>query len=376
MKRAVFACLFGTPIFLCAIAAWSADDSKPCAGKAMDLLKQYDPNGYEVIQRYGNPEYFSHFLECSEFNYNVETSVHETTHKLSGPSGPGDAYKYYLPNGGGLLTAPALEHAQLFNRSDVAALLDSRDRNFMYVSAYLTGGQGARDLLPLLDELNAYTHQAITAAALVPFIRNWEGEHHLKPLMAERDGVAAFLYYTELYLRLARTQHDDLYSEFLARWKPLLATLWGDAEAALKAAYPADELGVYDQFLLNKVYTPDNFAEIAPFLEDPALASHKFFTDEQAAARPNAPKGLEKPNYAADTDGAIKRGPIPIVKTSPSGPSKSLTVTIATLNGVLDHIICDGKTYTPEEFKAAFANDPAMTDIIHHIERLQAKASQ
>ena len=96
-------------------------------------------------------------------------------------------------------------------------ITDSSTAN--YDSTYLTGTQGSYDFVALADELNAYTNGLSCIAAVSDQIGSG---------ISARDGVAASLYYLELYLKRARTAHPTVYAALQAspEWIRFVRYAW------------------------------------------------------------------------------------------------------------------------------------------------------
>ena len=79
-----------------------------------------------------------------------------------------------------------------------------------------------------------------------------------------RDGILTFMYYVELYLKVARTNHPDDYAEILAdpAHVTLILTIWDRAEFWLGLTAGNPELGISDDLIATWTYATDNLMEI------------------------------------------------------------------------------------------------------------------
>jgi hypothetical protein len=82
--------------------------------------------------------------------------------------------------------------------------------------------------------------------------------------VSSRDGILTLMYYVELYLKLARTQHPDDYAEILAdpAHVTLIRTVWQRAEFWLERSAPVASLGLRDAQIRMWTYDPANLMEI------------------------------------------------------------------------------------------------------------------
>jgi hypothetical protein len=224
-----------------------------CLEPAIELLRQYDPDGYRVYTAAGDASSFSFWLDCSAPNMSLPAAVHETTHGLSTRSPARNRYGFHMPDGS---IVEVQRHRDLFHRNEIGQLLEKSEHG-SYYRTYLTGASGKQDLLLLLDELNAYARGVLTAARL----------RHLLPdnmSSSDRDGLATMMYYTQLYLKQARLQHPAVW-DILAQDKTylgLVQQLWLNAEAALGEACAQQRLGIDDGTILEKVYADEQLAEL------------------------------------------------------------------------------------------------------------------
>ena len=72
------------------------------------------------------------------------------------------------------------------------------------------------------------------------------------------------MYYVELYLKIARTQHPDDYAEIVGDpgHLELIRTVWARAEFWLARTASLPQLGLRDATIRTWVYDPENLMEI------------------------------------------------------------------------------------------------------------------
>ena len=145
---------------------------------------------------------------------------------------------------------------QNFNRSEILTLhtdpaMDSYDE------VYLVGQSGAQGFNTLLDEYVQYTHSLASRYCTRDGLR-------AGTRISARDGILTMMYYVELYLKIARTQHPDDYAEILADpgHLELIRTVWARAEFWLARTASLPQLGLRDATIRTWVYAPDNLMEI------------------------------------------------------------------------------------------------------------------
>jgi len=143
-----------------------------------------------------------------------------------------------------------------FARSEILTL-HADAANDQYASVYLMGQSGTQGFNNLLDEYNAYTHSLAarfcTRDAIPAGTR-----------ISARDGILTMMYYVELYLKAARTNHAADYAAILAdpEHRRLVLTIWDRAEFWLAKAGTVPSLGLRDAAIRTRVYEAANKMEI------------------------------------------------------------------------------------------------------------------
>jgi hypothetical protein len=145
---------------------------------------------------------------------------------------------------------------QNFPRSEILGMHANPSADF-YADTYLTGASGAQGFNSLLDEYNAYVHSLATKYCTRDALSQGMST-------SARDGALTFMYYVELYLKLARTVHADDYAEILAdpNHVSLILTVWDRAEFWLAVTNATPSLGIDDDAIAAWTYAPDNVSEI------------------------------------------------------------------------------------------------------------------
>jgi hypothetical protein len=143
-----------------------------------------------------------------------------------------------------------------FNRSEILRV-HTDPASDTYARVYLMGSSGMQGFNTLLDEYTAYVHSLAsrycTRDGLSPSVR-----------ISSRDGILTLMYYVELYLRLARTEHPEDYQAILAdpEHRRLILTNWDRAEFWLRLSQPFPQLGLRDTMIRAWTYNPENLMEI------------------------------------------------------------------------------------------------------------------
>ena len=130
------------------------------------------------------------------------------------------------------------------------------------VNSFNYTNSGNQDILVLLDEFNAYTFSLITETDLFRFMKENAG-------MSGRDGLLAFMYFLELYLKHGRANDLEDYNRIKNDFEYLdaIKTLWENAENALIASAPYNRLGMYDKYRLKRIYQKESIVELLELFE-------------------------------------------------------------------------------------------------------------
>ena len=143
-----------------------------------------------------------------------------------------------------------------FNRSEILTLHANPDAD-SYDEVYLRGASGAQGFNTLLDEYVQYTHSLASRFCTRDGLPSGQR-------ISSRDGILTLMYYVELYLKLARTQHPDDYAEIIGDpgHIELIRTVWQRAEFWIARSMPYPSLGLRYAQIRAWTYAPENLMEI------------------------------------------------------------------------------------------------------------------
>jgi hypothetical protein len=181
------------------------------------------------------------------------TMVHEESHGWDFDHAQATTHPYVLT----VTNQIAVPQITTWPRSDIVQYITDSSTE-QYDQTYLTGEQGTYDAVFLFEELNAYCNglAAITAVA-----------DQITQQISARDGVAAHLYYLELYLRAGRTAHASDYAAMKAdpTWMKLLRYEWARGHFWDAQARSNPELNIASDPIWTHIQDPANLAEIQLF---------------------------------------------------------------------------------------------------------------
>jgi len=201
---------------------------KDCQPQAIRDLERRAPQGYAVYLAMRDKAQFLAFLTCQDVQLGLSTAVHESVHILTEER---DAYP--------LIAGDFLPRQHLVTKFYPPREIAGKFKADSYVQTYLRRGaaSSADDLIYLLDELNAYSHDLAAASQLVGLKARDEQVDH-------RAGLAALMTFLLEYVEVARERKPSTW-EGLRRpeIKRLLATLWVQAESTLIASLPIRGFG-------------------------------------------------------------------------------------------------------------------------------------
>ncbi len=233
-------------------AAYTTQAWKP---DVLESLKRRIVGGHALVVAMQNDSQLPSFVDSSSFDAlmsslmmvcNGETSIYDYGHASS------TAFAYFLR--ADLTLTPAI--VPTFARSEIAPYIT--DNATQAYDGALSGQQGSQDLTAVADDLTAFTNGLSCIAAVSDQIVSG---------ISARDGMAASLYYLELYLKRARTAHASTYAALQASadWQKTVRYLWARAAFWRKVAAPSPQLGVADGPIWAHVDDPANSSEIALF---------------------------------------------------------------------------------------------------------------
>lgn len=227
-----------------------------------ELIEVFDrrhPATGWLLNAQRNDSYFGTFSDSSSWTGMVEwidTLSHEETHLFNAYEAGrrGVRQTIYLRSDLIFELDASLDG---FARSEIRSMVVV---DAIYTDTYLTGEQGSRGFIALLDETSCYLNE-MAALAVV-------GEDYPGFGVSSRDGIFAFLYYLELYFRRAREAHPDVYATLRGSTvvKELVQTMWQRAYFFLPISQRFSSLGISDAEYRAVAMQPANLAEMRMFL--------------------------------------------------------------------------------------------------------------
>jgi hypothetical protein len=223
---------------------------------SIEAMHRRYPTGYFVLNAEQADPQLPSFADSSSWSALMEslmTMVHEESHGWDFDHAQGTTHPYVLTDA----TQIAVPQLTTWPRSEIVQYITDTSTQ-QYDQTYLTGTQGTYDAIFLFEELNAYCNglAAITAV----------GDQLTEPISA-RDGVAAHLYYLELYLRAGRRAHASEYAAIQAdpNWMTLVRHEWARGYSWDARARPNPDLDIASGPIWAHVNDPTNLAEIQMF---------------------------------------------------------------------------------------------------------------
>ena len=160
-----------------------------CQPQAIRDLERLSPAGHAVYLAMRDKKQFLTFLTCEDVQLGLSTAVHESVHILT------EQLNAYPLIGGGSVPRQHMV-SRFYPPREIAYKFNQHDN---YVQTYLRRGaaSSADDLMYLLDELNAYSHDLASATKLVDL-------HKRDGQVDHRAGLAALMAFLMQYVDVAR----------------------------------------------------------------------------------------------------------------------------------------------------------------------------
>lgn len=224
-------------------------------------VRRRHPAGADLLEAQRHDSYFGTFSDPSNWGAMVgwiDTLVHEETHLFNAyhaiDVGENHAIYfredliYYMP-----------AHLEGFPRREILEMVEVL-RDGIYARTYLTGWQGDRGFIPLVDETTAYVNEMGTLGVL--------GDYYPGSGVSSRDGSVAFLYFTQLYLRRARASHPEVYETLRGSEvaRELVKNNWLRTHFFLEHSDRYPGLGIHDGEYREAMYWPENLDAISEFI--------------------------------------------------------------------------------------------------------------
>ena len=215
-----------------------------------------------------NDSYFSQFSDSNSWTGMVgwlDTLSHEETHLFNAyhAQSVGKTSSVFFREDL-ILYPPTIS---TFARSEIHDDIAQSARDGIYASTYLTGSSGERGFEALVDEQSCYLNE-LAAVGLV-------GEH-FNGGVSLRDGSVAFLYFMQVYLRVARTEYPAIYNQLKGSevYREIVKTQWLRTHYFLPYADAFPNLGINDGTYRTLMHQPENMAEISMFIGQTVNASN------------------------------------------------------------------------------------------------------
>lgn len=240
------------------VSAYGGADWKDDLITAMDTRW---PAGAWLLNEQRNDSYFGQFSDSNSWTGMVgwlDTLVHEQTHLFNAyhAGSVGEFAALYFRDDLIIYMPPD----DSFPRAEILSELIPEAASGIYANTYLTGSQGQRGFNAVLDETSCYVNE-------VPGLSVF-GEYYTGGVSL-RDGSAAFLYFIEMYLRVARTQHSAWYESAKNEeaYVEAVRILWQRTHFFYEeVADDFPNLGISDDLYRNEAYKDENLAEIEMFV--------------------------------------------------------------------------------------------------------------
>ena len=223
---------------------------------SLAALQRRYPTGYFVLNAEQSDPQLPGFADPSSWGALMEslmTMVHEESHGWDFDHAQGTTHPYVLLDTM-QITVPQIT---TWPRSEITQFITDSSTS-LYDQTYLTGEQGTYDAIFLFEELNAYCNGLAGITAV--------GDQITQQISA-RDGVAAHLYYLELYLRAGRTAHASDYAVMKAdpNWQKLARYEWARGHFWDAQAVSNPNLDIASAPIWAHIDEPANLAEIQQF---------------------------------------------------------------------------------------------------------------
>ena len=229
---------------------------------ALDTLDARFPDGAWVARSLDSPGDFDRWFDGSTGSWDrmvgsLDLGVHEGTHMLGFQDMGFGTYTYNLGEG----EVMQIQGIDTFFRREVYELLPQDVKDMLYADLYLRQ-IGDQDVKTLLDEFNAYTFSLYVSTALVD-------QFGTGSRSSARDGILSFMFFVEVYFRIARTEHPRDYEQMTSNdgFVELVLTLWDRAQCALDLAGDDPRLGIDDVKVRPLVHDEEWLSEIRRFAD-------------------------------------------------------------------------------------------------------------
>ena len=220
--------------------------------------RRYDP-GHYLLTHVQDEAQLPNWVQTNSFQnlvMSTSTAIHETNHMYGFELGGWSNYGFFICEEV-VLVVPWTDTPP---RSVIYSSVNKGLSQMLaqYADLYLTGGMGNQGFHTLIDELNAYTHSIFVDYQLVDKMPMGQS-------ISSLDGLAAFMYFTELYLKYVRTNNPGAYNSTVAnpQMADVIVTMFNRAEWIIDAsADQAYKLNLMADPVFDQVFHPDLYSEI------------------------------------------------------------------------------------------------------------------
>ncbi len=224
---------------------------------AVEVLERRIPDASWIVGQLSDPANFDVWFggqapaSWQAMTTSLAAAVHEDVHLVGFQSLQPGRWSYPIDRE----TLRTIRVVPGFDRSEIAADLPGEGAWSSYRQTYLEGDSGAQGLETLLDELNAYTWGLLVDVALLD---------QKQGRTSSRDGLLSMLYFTQLYLARARTEHPDVHRAILETesLRTTIVTLWDRAVCALALSGDDPRLGIGDRELVQVLFGGEDPLEV------------------------------------------------------------------------------------------------------------------
>ncbi len=220
---------------------------------------RYWPGGVDLLQTEIDNENFERFTSPSSWvdsANEITTLTHEMTHIYNFGETTDDGHLLYFR---GDLQLKLPSDSNSFPRSEISQHMAVFAEQGQYGQLYFTGEPGTRGFNALLDELSCYTNELPVIPLFDPYFEGFG--------ISARDGSVAFLYFMQLYLKVAREDHPEYYEEIRSSPAVVDAVVqsWLRVHWYLEHVEGYEKMGIDDAAYRTEMYKAENLSELQEF---------------------------------------------------------------------------------------------------------------
>lgn len=229
----------------------------------IDIMDERHPATGALLDAQRQDSYFFQFSDSSSWSGMVgwlDTLSHEETHLFNAYEAMDrGAHHVLFLRGDLILELP--EPPDDMARNRIYDVLDSEARNGIYAPTYLTGEQGSRGMVAVLDETSCYLNE-IGALGSV-------GEHYPGYGVSLRDGTWAFLYFVTEYLAVMRAEEASTWQALHGEpaYRDAVQLLWQRTHFLMPFAEAHANLGIDDDMYRALAHDQARMEEVSLFID-------------------------------------------------------------------------------------------------------------